>query len=600
MASTVSADKNADEYAEVMDTPEEVARKVRQLAKLVKKYRGDVVFVTGAGISTSCGIPDFRSGLGSATGMPAGKWCIDATQKSWTAAEKQEHQARAKKTGDTLCAIPSPSHMALVALQRVGVTSGLISQNCDGLHRRSAFPPGQLAELHGCGNLEYCGWCGQDYLRDYSASRGRHTQGRALKRQLWAEHSKQPGLINPRSGNHYTGRRCQVAGCGGYLFDSTIDFGDNLPEAQLAKAEELAAGAKLCVVLGSRCAVSPACEYPLSVGRRKGSHLVVVNLQRTHADADASLRIGAKIDDVMVPLMAALGLDIPSFTLCRRVKVRAREVEVADEAQQRRAAANQAAAKTGIKKGFLDNTKKPAPAAAAAAAATARRVTVLEFGGVDPAGLPADTLWNVQATLASNPDWTPTHYNHRTKVVFNGDALRPAGRAGGRGMRGAQQAAAWPIVPGDGAEVALLPWQNERNPGKLAVNLRGTMRSASRAAVLRQGKELNAVPADIADVVDETVQSGGFLVRNAGSKHGAELLHRLALPAAAEEGLHCRSIALMFRGHYLEPPLPLPLDQLPAADGEEFVFDLDFDPATGVWQQPRRVDLTDAAATPAA
>lgn len=251
MADTVSADKHADEYAEIVDTPQQVAHKVRQLAELVKNYRGNVVFVTGAGISTSCGIPDFRSGLGSATGMPAGKWCTDATQKTWTAAEKQEYQARAKKTSDTLCAVPSPSHMALVALQEAGVTPGLISQNCDGLHRRSAFPPAALAELHGCGNLEYCGWCGQEYLRDYRATRGRHTHGRALKRQLWPEHSKLPGLVNPRSGNHYTGRRCQVAGCGGYLFDSTIDFGDDLPEAQLTKAERLAAVREEATTRGS-------------------------------------------------------------------------------------------------------------------------------------------------------------------------------------------------------------------------------------------------------------------------------------------------------------------------------------------------------------
>ena len=582
MASTVSADKTAAEYAEIMDSPDQVAEKVRQLARLVKKYRGDVVFVTGAGISTSCGIPDFRSGLGSATGMPAGKWCIDATQKTWNEAEKREYQSRAKRTSDTLCAIPSPSHMALVALQKAGVTSGLISQNCDGLHRRSAFPPGALAELHGCGNLEYCGWCGQEYLRDFKAARGRHIEGRALKRQLWPEHSKNPDLINPRSGNHYTGRRCQVAGCDGYLFDSTIDFGDNLPEAQLEKAEALAAGAKLCIVLGSRCAVSPACEFPISVGQRKGGHLVVVNLQRTEADADATLRIGAKIDDVMVPLMKALGLAVPPFTLRRQLRVVARESEE-------------------------DNAEGAGAGADAGAAGTKQRG--LEFGGLDSAGLPADTLWNVQATFATNPDWTPTHYNHRTRVVFNSDAKRPHGRADGRGAKAgaAAAAAAWPIAPGDHAEVALLPWQNERNPGKLAVNLRGTMRSASRATVLQRGAELNAVPADIAEVVDEQVDSGGkgggFAIQNAGSKHGPQQLHRLTLPPTGEP-LQCRSVALMFRGHYMEPPLPLPLEQLPTADGEEVVFDLEFDPASGQWRPPRRVSASrpaagsDAAAAP--
>ena len=109
--------------------------------------------------------------------------------------------------------------MSIVALQRLGIVHGLVSQNTDGLHRRSGFPPECLAELHGNGNLEYCGWCGKQYVRDLKATR--RWLGRDLKDELWEAHS-QLGLINPRSGNHYTGRRCQVPGCGGYLFDSTV------------------------------------------------------------------------------------------------------------------------------------------------------------------------------------------------------------------------------------------------------------------------------------------------------------------------------------------------------------------------------------------
>jgi hypothetical protein len=145
------------------------------------------------------------------------------------------------------------------------------------------FPSADLAEMHGCGNLEYCPMCGQEYLRDFQATLGRRTCGARLKREMWPEHSKLD-LINPRKGNHYTGRRCTVPGCAGWLFDSTIDFGDNLPERALDKAAQLAADATLCVVIGSRCAVTPAADFPISVGERKGGTLVVVNLQRTAAD----------------------------------------------------------------------------------------------------------------------------------------------------------------------------------------------------------------------------------------------------------------------------------------------------------------------------
>jgi len=85
MASTVSGDKTDDEYKEYIDSPETIKQKVDQLHKLMVKHAGKVVVYTGAGLSTGAGIPDFRSGLGSVTGMPAGKWCQNATQSQWWA-----------------------------------------------------------------------------------------------------------------------------------------------------------------------------------------------------------------------------------------------------------------------------------------------------------------------------------------------------------------------------------------------------------------------------------------------------------------------------------------------------------------------------------
>ena len=80
----VAADKGDDEYREFID-PEAIKDKsIELLVDLLRKHRGRVVFFTGAGIGTAAGLPDFRSGLGSATGMPAGKWCKDATVKQVT------------------------------------------------------------------------------------------------------------------------------------------------------------------------------------------------------------------------------------------------------------------------------------------------------------------------------------------------------------------------------------------------------------------------------------------------------------------------------------------------------------------------------------
>ncbi len=143
---------------------------------------------TGAGISTSAGIPDFRG--------PEGAWTLAATGGK-----------RTKPTTSTIKAIPTPSHMSLVGLFNSGYAKFLISQNTDGLHRKSGVLPhqvcniqnikviwNQIAELHGNSNLEICRKCGKHYMRDFNVS------GHIL------------GLDN-----HMTGRRCAKSGCGGYL-----------------------------------------------------------------------------------------------------------------------------------------------------------------------------------------------------------------------------------------------------------------------------------------------------------------------------------------------------------------------------------------------
>ena len=165
MASTVSPDLAASEYEEIIDDDATRASKINQLTQLVKKHKGQILVYTGAGLSTSAGIADFRSGLNSATGMPAGKWCRQATEEQWTDSAAEEQKIRVRVTVPTTQAVPTPSHMALVSLQQAGVLKGLISQNCDGLHRRSGFPPESLAELHGNSTIEYCGWCGKEYRK---------------------------------------------------------------------------------------------------------------------------------------------------------------------------------------------------------------------------------------------------------------------------------------------------------------------------------------------------------------------------------------------------------------------------------------------------
>ncbi|KAI1367699.1 NAD-dependent deacetylase sirtuin-7 [Xylaria arbuscula] len=270
-----SAPKTAEpEHEESYDI---LDKKASTLAELIQKSKHFIV-CTGAGVSTSAGIADFRG--------PNGVWTLRAQGK----------QAQNRK--NTLQAIPTPTHMALVELQNRGILTYLVSQNCDGLHRRSGLTPDKISELHGNSNLEYCRGCGQEYLRDFRAV------------------STYENSIH----DHRTGRTCAL--CGGALLDTIINFGESLPEDPLYRAHDHSDKADLCLVLGSSLTVSPSNEIPETVGNRRGAKLVICNLQSTPIDRLADIRIFAKTDDLMTLVMSKLGLSIPQFILQRRLVVR--------------------------------------------------------------------------------------------------------------------------------------------------------------------------------------------------------------------------------------------------------------------------------------
>ncbi|KAI1371704.1 NAD-dependent deacetylase sirtuin-7 [Hypoxylon crocopeplum] len=261
---------------ERQEAPEAIDRKAEALVKQIKKSKHMIVF-TGAGISTSAGIPDFRG--------PEGIWTLRAQGRQRTGAV------------NTLQAVPTLTHMALVELQDRGILKYLISQNCDGLHRKSGILPDRISELHGNSNREYCKDCGKEYIRDFRAV---------------ASYDKSVH-------DHRTGRKC--ARCGGVLLDSIINFGESLPADALQLARDHAEKSDLCLVLGSSLTVTPANEIPEVPGRRRGAKLAICNLQETPLDGLADMRIYSKTDELMVRVMAKLDIPIPSFILHRRLMV---------------------------------------------------------------------------------------------------------------------------------------------------------------------------------------------------------------------------------------------------------------------------------------
>jgi NAD+-dependent protein deacetylase sirtuin 6 len=170
---------------------------------------------------------------------------------------------------------PTLTHRAIVFLVEQLVVHFCITQNVDGLHQRSGLSRSKLAVLHGCVFTERCEDCGTEHFGDADVG------GMSFQR---------------------TGRKCQAEHCQGYLRDTLLDWKDPLPVDDLERCEKECDEADLVLCLGTSLRIEPAAS--LSTRAKK---FVIVNLQCTPYDDQASLIIRAKVDDVMENLLCDLG-----------------------------------------------------------------------------------------------------------------------------------------------------------------------------------------------------------------------------------------------------------------------------------------------------
>src|SRR5829696_662639 len=176
---------------------------------------------------------------------------------------------------------PNASHLSLLELQRLGKLKFLVTQNTDDLHRRSGIRPGLLAELHGNGRLMRCLGC--DRLHE------RREAGWDARR--WGPGYRTQGPLPGQPA---------CAACGGRLVSSVVNFGDALPQRELALAEEHARRCDLMLVLGSSLVVEPAASL-VGLALGGGARVVLVNRGETPYDRAATLRAWAGIGEVMPP-----------------------------------------------------------------------------------------------------------------------------------------------------------------------------------------------------------------------------------------------------------------------------------------------------------
>jgi len=320
---------------ELVDSKRALHSKIKRLVKLMKNANR-IVVITGAGISTSAGIPDFRG--------PNGIWTTEkrAMKKLERITKSQQQRAKNKKQessssysvielhlsgdeyefddkcdkrdeqavgrrqkrkrmdnnadvvqGGTQPAVktrisfesakPTLTHRFLTKLSEEGVLNYLVTQNVDGLHRRSGLPRSKHSILHGCIFTEKCEKCEKEYFRDYDVG------GLSFKK---------------------TGRQCTHNDCSGDLRDTILDWEDELPEKDWNRSQEEFAKSDLCITLGTSLRIEPAGSLPTRARR-----FVVVNKQATAYDDEAEFCIRADVDDVLQQICIGLNLQFPENTM---------------------------------------------------------------------------------------------------------------------------------------------------------------------------------------------------------------------------------------------------------------------------------------------
>jgi NAD-dependent deacetylase len=234
-----------------------------------------VVALTGAGVSTASGIPDFRG--------PQGLWTRDPKAERMASIDHWVADAEVRRAGwrwridtDASRLAPNAAHHALAALERLGRLRLLVTQNVDGLHRDAGTSPGRLIEIHGTAREYTCLSCGE-----------RGPIGAVFARVEVGDHDP------------------HCLGCGGILKAATVSFGQALDPALVSRAHREAAGCDVFLALGTSLTVYPVAALP-DVALVAGARLVIVNQEPTPLDERADVVLRDDVGGVLESLLARL------------------------------------------------------------------------------------------------------------------------------------------------------------------------------------------------------------------------------------------------------------------------------------------------------
>ncbi len=232
-----------------------------------------VVVLTGAGISTDSGIPDFRGPNGVWTRDPAAE---KASTLSHYVSDPEVRRAawRNRLASPAWSAEPNAGHRALVELERQGRLHTLVTQNIDELHQRAGSDPALVVEVHGTMRRVACLSCGETAPME-----------RALERVRGGEEDP------------------PCRSCGGILKSATISFGQSLVAEDIERAFAAAEACDVLLALGTSLTVQPVSRL-VPTAKQAGAAVVILNAEPTPYDGLADAVVAGSISEVLPRLVA--------------------------------------------------------------------------------------------------------------------------------------------------------------------------------------------------------------------------------------------------------------------------------------------------------
>ena len=253
-----------------------------------------IAVLTGAGVSTDSGIPDYRGeGAPRRSPMTFQQFLVDAQYRKryWAGSHLGWQHFDAAR--------PNTGHRVLAELEAIGIVNGVITQNVDGLHLRAGSQ--RVVDLHGTMDKVRCLTCGQTFARADVATR--IAAANPWLEAISADELNPDGDASPAAFDDFVTPDCTV--CGGTLKPDIVFFGEFIPVEKFSEASALVKKADALIVAGSSLVVNSGIRL-IEQARRRRIPLVVINRGVTKGDTQAAVKIDAGTSEVFLSLQERL------------------------------------------------------------------------------------------------------------------------------------------------------------------------------------------------------------------------------------------------------------------------------------------------------